>query len=159
MCKLQFRLPSGIFFGGWVAPGSSEKIRGHIYLLLLLPLGQAFQKKKAFVAGGAEICRCPSMHLLTLPSPNLNPKITLAAVLKFCSSQIWALSPVAYFMQPITETRMQISIVIGEEAEMEKTNWVILEFAAVKSISKLQPCRPERLPWTQWRYNHGVAKE
>lgn len=31
MCKLQFRLPSGIFFGGWVAPGSLEKIRG-IYI-------------------------------------------------------------------------------------------------------------------------------
>lgn len=29
---------------------------------------------------------------------------------------------------------------------MEETNWAILEFAAVKSISKLQPRRPERLP-------------
>lgn len=42
---------------------------------------------------------------------------------------------------------------------MEKTKLVIFEFAAVKSISKLQPCRPTRLPWTRWwRYNHGVAE-
>lgn len=70
MCKLQLRLPSGIFFGGWVAPGSSEKIRGHIYPLLLLPLGQAFSKKRVSLSGGAEACRFPAMGLPTPPPPS-----------------------------------------------------------------------------------------
>lgn len=53
MCKLQFRLPSGMFFGGWVAPGSWEKIRGHMHPLLL-PSGPALEKKAACVSGGAD---------------------------------------------------------------------------------------------------------
>lgn len=112
MCKLPFRLPSGMFSGGWVAPGSSEKIRGHTRRLSSYLWDKHFSRS-SFVSGGAEICRYPSMDLPT--------HIPLPIVLQFRSP-----SPAVYFMQPITEMRMQISIVIGQEAEMEKTNWVIL---------------------------------
>lgn len=67
MCKLQFRLPSGMFFGGWVAPGPWEEIRGHIYRLLL-PVGQAFEKKKAFCVWRSGNLQTSSVDLLAHPT-------------------------------------------------------------------------------------------
>ena len=112
MGKLQFRSPSGIFPGGWVAPGSWEKIRGGgIYIPSSPAFGTSLLEKEGLCVWGSRnlqlpfealACGCPLPH-------HLNPEITGTAVLQFCSSPVWTLSPVADLMQPITEPRMQIS--------------------------------------------------
>ena len=162
MGKLQFRSPSGIFPGGWVAPGSWEKMGGrHIYPLIPCLWDKPFRKRRPLCLGEQKSTAAlwgPGLWLPPPPPPkprdhwNSCPSILQLSSLntesccRFDAAHHWA-------------SDADFQRYIGEEAEMEKTNWVIFEFAAVKSISKLQPCRPTRLPWTQWRYNHGVDEE
>ena len=90
MGKLQFRSPSGIFPGGWVAPGSWEKMGGGgAYISPPSPAFGTSLLEKGLCVWGSRNLQLP-FEALAAPRllHHLNPKITGTAVRQFCSSPI-----------------------------------------------------------------------
>lgn len=69
MCKLQFRLPSGIFFGGWVAPGSSERISGTYISSPSPAFATSLLEKKGLCIWGNRNLQMPLEALAHTPPP------------------------------------------------------------------------------------------